>query len=41
MLVHGLLAEAEGGTDIFSLDFSHPLSPLVAFAAVLAAQAWQ
>ncbi len=39
--VHGLLSEAEGGVDTYSLDFGHPLSPLVAFGAVLAAQAWQ
>ena len=41
VLVHGLLREAEGGVDTYSLDFAHPLSPLVAFGAVLAAQAWQ
>ena len=41
VLVHGLLAETEDGVDTYSLDFSHPLSPLVAFGAVLAAQAWQ
>jgi hypothetical protein len=36
--VHGLLSEAEGGVDTYSLDFAHPLSPLVAFGAVLAAR---
>ena len=41
VLVHGLLSEAEDGVDTYSLDFAYPLSPLVAFAAVLAAQAWQ
>ncbi len=38
-LVHGLMAE-EGGVQTSSLDFQHPLSPLLAFAACLAAQDW-
>ena len=41
VLVHGLMNEAEDGVDTYSLDFAHPLSPIVAFGAVLAAQAWQ
>lgn len=41
VLVHGLLREADGAPDVYSLDFAHPLSPLVAFAAALSAQAWQ
>lgn len=41
VLVHGLLTEGDGAPDVYSLDFAHPLSPLVAFAAVLSAQAWQ
>ena len=36
-----MLSETDGGVDTYSLDFAHPLSPLVAFGAVLAAQAWQ
>ena len=39
-LVHGLIGEA-AGTDTFSLDVRPPLSPLLAFAACLAAQDWE
>jgi hypothetical protein len=38
-LVHGLIGEA-AGLDTFSLDVRPPLSPLLAFAACLAAQDW-
>jgi len=39
-LVHGLLVTSPE-MDTFSLDFRAPLSPLIAFAACLAAQDWQ
>ena len=38
--VHGLMVETEA-LDTFSLDLRHPLSPLLAFAACLAAQDWE
>ena len=39
-LVHGLIHENEA-LETFSLDLRHPLSPLLAFAACLAAQDWE
>ena len=39
-LVHGLMSESEA-LETFSLDLRHPLSPLLAFAACLAAQDWE
>lgn len=39
-LVHGLMSETET-LESFSLDVRHPLSPLLAFAACLAAQDWE